>query len=65
MRQVRLTEELINEGCGAIVNEAAVKDRLFCGMKSIHYDRGKVQYYLCEDCYIQSQFPEGIQTKRG
>ena len=54
-----------SEGCGVIVNEAAVKDRLFCGMKSIHYVRGKVQYYLCEDCYIQSQFPEGIQTKRG
>ena len=54
-----------NKGCGAILNEVAVKDRLFCGMKSIHYDRGKVQYYLCEDCYIQSQFPEGIQTKRG
>ena len=64
MRQVRLTAEL-SEGCGAILNEVAVQDRLFCGMKSIHYDRGKVQYYLCEDCYIQSQFPEGIQTKRG
>ena len=62
MRQVRLTAEL-SEGCGAILNEAAVKDRLFCGMKSIHYDRGKVQYYLCEDCDIQSQFPDEIQTK--
>ena len=52
-----------NKGCGAILNEAAVKDRLFCGMKSIHYDCGKVQYYLCEDCDIQSQFPDEIQTK--
>ena len=52
-----------NKGCGAILNEAAVKDRLFCGMKSIHNDRGKVQYYLCEDCYRQSQFPDEIQTK--
>ena len=52
-----------SEGCGAIVNEAAVKDPLFCGMKSIHYVRGKVQYYLCEDCYIQSQFPDEIQNK--
>ena len=51
------------KGCGAIVNEAAVKDPLFCGMKSIHYDRGKVQYYLCEDCDIQSQFPDEIRTK--
>ena len=54
------------EGCGAIVNEAAVKDRLSCGMKSIHYDgRGKVQYYLCEDCHLKAEYPEGIQTKRG
>ena len=64
MSLIRFTENP-NKRCGAILNEAAVKDRLFCGMKSIHYDRGKVQYYLCEDCYIQSQFPEGIQTKRG
>ena len=55
-----------NKGCGAIVNEAAVKDRLSCGMKSIHYDgRGKVQYYLCEDCHLKSLYAEGIQTKRG
>ena len=53
-----------NKGCGAALNEVAVKDRLFCGMKSIHYDhRGKVQYYLCEDCDLQSQFPDEIQTK--
>ena len=53
-----------NKGCGATLNEVAVKDRLFCGMKSIHYDRrGKVQYYLCEDCDLQSQFPDEIQTK--
>ena len=64
MSLVRLTAKP-SEGCGAIVNEAAVKDPLFCGMKSIHYDRGKVQYYLCEDCHLKSQYPEGIQTKRG
>ena len=64
MSLIRFTENP-NKRCGAILNEMAVQDRLFCGMKSIHYDRGKVQYYLCEDCYIQSQFPEGIQTKRG
>jgi hypothetical protein len=52
-----------SEGCGVILNESAVKDRLFCGMKSIHYVRSKVQYYLCEDCYIQSQFPDEIQNK--
>ena len=54
-----------NKGCGAIVNEAAVKDRLFCGMESIHYEGGEVQYYLCEDCYLKSLYPERIQTKRG
>ena len=52
-----------NKGCGAILNEAAVKDRLFCGMKSIHDGHGKVQYYLCEDCDLQSQFPDEIRTK--
>jgi hypothetical protein len=62
MSLVRFTTEP-GEGCGAILNEAAVKDRLFCGMKSIHDDHGKVQYYLCEDCYLQSLFPDGIQTK--
>ena len=54
-----------NKGCGAIVNEAAVGERLFCGMESIHYEKGEVQYYLCEDCYLKSLYPEGIQTKRG
>ena len=44
-------------------NEAAIKDRLFCGMKSIHYDCGKVQYYLCEDCHLQSLSPDEVQTK--
>ncbi len=53
------------EGCGDIVNEAAVGERLSCGMKSIHYEKGEVQYYLCEDCYLKSLYPEGIQTKRG
>ena len=64
MRQVRFTAEP-SDGCGAILNEAAVKDRLFCGMKSIHDDQGKVQYYLCEDCHLKSLYAEGIQTKRG
>ena len=53
------------KGCDVIVNESAVKDRLFCGMESIHYAKGEVQYYLCEDCYLKSLYPEGIQTKRG
>ena len=52
-----------NKGCGVILNKAAVKDRLFCGMKSTHYDRSKVQYYLCEDCHLQSLSPDGVQTK--
>ena len=62
MSLIRFTENP-NNRCGAILNEAAVKDRLFCGMKSIHYDHGKVQYYLCEDCHLQSLFPDGAQTK--
>ena len=64
MSLIRFTENP-NKRCGAILNEAAVKDRLFCGMKSIHYDHGKVQYYLCEDCHLKSLYAEGIQTKRG
>ena len=47
------------------MNESAVEDRLFCGMESIHYENGEVQYYLCEDCYLKSLYPERIQTKRG
>ncbi len=62
MSLVRFTT-VPGKGCDVIVNESAVKDRLFCGMKSIHYEGGKVQYYLCEDCYRQSQFPDEIQTK--
>ena len=53
------------KGCGAIVNKAAVEERLSCGMESIHYEKGEVQYYLCEDCHLKSLYPEGIQTKRG
>ena len=64
MSLVRFTE-YPGKGCKAIVNEVAVKARLFCGMKSIHKDRGKVQYYLCEDCHLKSLYPEEIQTKRG
>ena len=64
MKQVRLTAGPV-EGCGAIVNESAVNGRLFCEMKSIHDDQGKVQYYLCEDCHLKSLYAEGIQTKRG
>ena len=64
MRQVRMLPGPV-KGCDVIVNESAVEDRLFCGMKSIHYEKGEVQYYLCEDCYLKSLYPEGIQTKRG
>ena len=64
MRQVRMLPGPV-KGCDVIVNESAVEDRLFCGMKSIHYEKGEVQYYLCEDCYLKSLYPERIQTKRG
>ena len=63
MKQVRMLPGPV-KGCDAIVNESAVEDRLFCGMESIHYEKGEVQYYLCEDCYLKSLYPEGIQTKR-
>ena len=64
MSLVRFTAKP-GEGCRVILNEAAVKDRSFCGMESAHYEGDKVQYYLCEDCYLKSLYPEGIQTKRG
>ena len=63
MKQVRKLPGPV-KGCDAIVNEAAVKDPLFCGMKSIHDGHGKVQYYLCEDCHLKSLYSEGIRTKR-
>ena len=64
MKQVRMLPGPV-KGCGAIVNEAAVEERLSCGMQSIHYEKGEVQYYLCEDCHLKSLYPEGIQPKRG
>ena len=64
MKQVRKLPGPV-KGCDAIVNEAAVKDPLICGMESIHYEGGEVQYYLCEDCHLKSLYSEVIQTKRG
>ena len=64
MKQVRMLPGPV-KGCGAIVNEAAVAERLSCGMESLPYEKGEVQYYLCEDCHLKSLYPEGIQTKRG
>ena len=42
----------INEpgkGCGAILNESAVKNRLYCGVKSSLSFQGQDKYHLCED----------------
>ena len=64
MKPVRFTEDS-GECCGKILNEAAVIDRLHCGMKSIHGTEESPLYYQCWDCHLKSLYPEGIQTKRG
>ena len=56
----------INEpgnGCGAILNESAVKDLLYCGMKSSLSFQGQDKYHLCEDCFLLFKMSQKIQTK--
>ena len=56
----------INEsgkGCGAILNELAVKNRLYCGMKSSLSFQGQDKYHLCEDCFLMFKLSQEIQTK--
>ena len=56
----------INEpgkGCGAILNESAVKDLLYCGMKSSLSFQGQDKYHLCEDCFLMFKLSQEIQTK--
>lgn len=63
MKQVRFTESQ-NECCGRILNEAAVTERLHCGMKSIHGTEEIPLYYLCGECYLRSVYSENLQAKR-
>ena len=56
----------INEsgkGCGAILNKSAVKNRIYCGMKSELSFKGQDKYHLCEDCYLMHMLSRDIQTK--
>ena len=56
----------INEpgkGCGGILNESAVKNRIYCGMKSELSFKGQVKYHLCDDCYLLYMLSRDIQTK--
>lgn len=56
----------INEsgkGCGAILNESAVKNRLYCGMKSALTFKEQHKYHLCEDCYLLYKLSQDIQTR--
>ena len=62
MKQVRFTEEQ-NECCGRILNEAAVKERFHCGMKSVHGTEKSPLYYLCGECYLRSVYSAKLQTK--
>ena len=63
MKQVRFTEDS-RECCGKILNEAAVKDLLHCGMKSIHGTAERPLYFICPECYLRLAYPEDLQAKR-
>ena len=56
----------INEsgkGCGAILNKSAVKDLLYCGMKSSLNFKEQHKYHLCEDCYLLYKLSQDIRIK--
>ena len=56
----------INEsgkGCGAILNESAVKNRLYCGMKSKLPFKERDKYHLCEACWLLYVLSQDIQAK--
>ena len=56
----------INEpgnGCGAILNESAVKNRLYCGMKSELSFKEQGKYHLCEACWLLYVLSQDIQAK--
>ncbi len=52
-----------SKGCGVVLNESAVKNRLYCGMESSLDFKGQTRYHLCEDCYLRYVFSKDIQTK--
>ncbi len=63
MKQVRFTEDP-RQCCGKILNEEAVKDRSYCGKKSIHGTEESPQYYQCGECYLRLVYPEDLQAKK-
>ena len=50
-------------GCGVVLNESAVKGRLYCGVESVLDYGGRAKYHLCEDCYLMHMLSRDIQTK--
>ena len=62
MSLVRRINESGN-GCGAILNESAVKNRLYCGMKSKLSFKEQDKYHLCEACWLLYVLSQDIQTK--
>jgi hypothetical protein len=63
MKQTRFTEDP-GECCGKILNEAAVTDRLHCGMKSIHGTEEEPLYFICGECKLKLLYSEDLQAKR-
>ena len=53
-----------SEGCGVILNESAVKDRSYCGMKSIHGTEEEPLYFICGECKLKLLYSEDLQAKR-
>ncbi|SVE47889.1 uncharacterized protein METZ01_LOCUS500743 [marine metagenome] len=52
-----------DKGCGAVLNESAVKSRLYCGMESGLDFKGQSRYHLCEDCYLRYVLSQNIRTE--
>ncbi len=63
MKQTRFTEDP-GECCGKILNEEAVKDRSYCGKKSIHGTEEEPLYFICGECKLKLLYPEDLQAKR-
>ena len=63
MKQVRFTEDP-RQCCGKILNEETVKDRSYCGMKSIHGTEEEPLYFICGECKLKLLYSEDLQAKR-
>ena len=63
MKQVRFTENPM-ECCGKILNESAVKDLLYCGMKSIQGTDERPLYFICPECCLRLAYPEDLPGGR-